>query len=189
MKPDNQPKKKCDRLIKSKPNEGLMRDKETEMQIAERVAIALGAVLGTTLGAIGVVGAVEGTIGAIQGVAGAIGVALGSAVAVSAGGELIKLYFSKKAKTIPVFNKETTKALPPSNTPPKTAEYLLYLIVPRKNRDALLGDLQEDFNEVQAKFGLKHAKIHYWVQTLRSIPPLLTASLIGSVVKYFKSTT
>ncbi|MBT9099995.1 hypothetical protein KFZ76_20040 [Methylovulum psychrotolerans] len=76
-----------------------------------------------------------------------------------------------------------------ANTPPKTAEYLLYLVVPRKNRDALLGDLQEDFNEVLEKFGLRHAKFHYWVQAFRSIPPLLTASLIGSVVKYFKSTT
>lgn len=180
MKPDNRPKKKCDSLIKSKPNEGLMEDKETERLMLEREREKAGALLGLVGGAVGG-GSVGGVGGAILGTILGV-IAIGAVVAV------INNHLSKKAKTTPICDKETIKALPPSNTPPKTAEYLLYLLVPRKNRDALLGDLQEDFNEVREKFGLRQAKIYYWVQVLRSIQPLLKALIISSVFKYIKST-
>ncbi|MGZ8237039.1 MAG: permease prefix domain 2-containing transporter [Methylobacter sp.] len=78
------------------------------------------------------------------------------------------------------------------NKPPKAAEYLIYLLIPRKNREAMLGDLQEDFHEVCEKFGLRKAKFHYWFQVLRSIPPLIGSSVIkfivASVTRAFKTT-
>ncbi|ASF48521.1 permease prefix domain 2-containing transporter [Methylovulum psychrotolerans] len=128
----------------------------------------------------------------------AIGAGIGIAVGVGKGAAGIGVFLGTAAISVVIEtyfqlmrapNKNSLDVSQPSNIPPKTAKYLLYLVVPRKNRDALLGDLEEDFNEVLEKFGLKHAKFHYWVQTFRSIPPQLTASLIGSVVKYFKSTT
>lgn len=77
------------------------------------------------------------------------------------------------------FGKEITRK---SNKPPKLAEYLVYFLVPRKNRDAFLGDLDEDFQEIRKKFGLRKAKFHYWFQVLRSIPPLIGESALKMVV-------
>lgn len=68
-----------------------------------------------------------------------------------------------------------------SVSPPKLAEYIIYLFIPRNSRDAILGDLEEDFNEVSKKFGLWHARLHYWVQVLRCIWPLIH-SLGGKLI-------
>jgi len=60
-----------------------------------------------------------------------------------------------------------------SETPPQFAKYLIYLLIPRNNREAILGDLEEDFHEVKREFGLRKAKFHYRVQVLRSIWPMI----------------
>lgn len=57
--------------------------------------------------------------------------------------------------------------------PPQLGKYLIYLAFPRKNREVILGDLEEDFREVHREFGLTRAKIHYYVQVLRSILPAI----------------
>lgn len=79
-----------------------------------------------------------------------------------------------------------------SSTPPKNAEYLIYLLIPKKNREVMLGDLEEDFYIVCEKFGPLKAKFHYWFQVLRSIPPLIGASalkiLMASITKAFRTT-
>lgn len=60
-----------------------------------------------------------------------------------------------------------------SETPPQFAKYLIYLLIPRNNREAILGDLEEDFHEVKREFGLRKAKFHYRVEVLRSIWPMI----------------
>ncbi|MGY6277843.1 permease prefix domain 2-containing transporter [Methylomonas sp. MgM2] len=70
--------------------------------------------------------------------------------------------------------------------PPSWAQYLLYLFIPRKNREALLGDLEEDYREVYRKFGKNKAIFFYWSQALRSIWPLLCASALKLIKMVFK---
>ena len=88
-----------------------------------------------------------------------------------------------------IYLKNTTSRI--SNKPPQLAKYLVYLLVPRKNREAILGDLSEDFQEVRKKFGLRKAKFHYWFQVIRSIPSFIGASviklLVTSISKAFKA--
>jgi len=68
-----------------------------------------------------------------------------------------------------------------SETPPQFAKYLIYLLIPRNNREAILGDLEEDFHEVKREFGLRKAKFHYRVQVLRSIWPMIKG-IVGNIL-------
>lgn len=77
-------------------------------------------------------------------------------------------------------------------TPPELAKYTLYLFIQKKYREAILGDLEEDFNEVYREFGLRKAQLHYWVQVLRSIWPIIGGSInkiITSAVKKLITST
>lgn len=69
-----------------------------------------------------------------------------------------------------------------SETPPQFAKYIIYLLIPRNNREAILGDLEEDFHEVNKKFGLQKAKFHYMVQVLRSIWPMLKCMAVNILI-------
>lgn len=57
-------------------------------------------------------------------------------------------------------------------SPPRRAEFLLYLLLPSKDGEALAGDLEEVFHRVVAKFGRRAGRAWYWSQTARSIAPL-----------------
>jgi hypothetical protein len=57
--------------------------------------------------------------------------------------------------------------------PPKHAEQLLLLILCKRDRDNLMGDLEEDFRKVQAKQGIRFARLWYWKQALGSAWPLI----------------
>lgn len=83
-----------------------------------------------------------------------------------------------------------------SSKPPSNAVYLLYLFLPKKNRVALLGDLEEEYKEVYARFGAKSANIWFWKQVLTSLWPLFSVWckkpltsvskwLEGTLVEYF----
>jgi len=57
--------------------------------------------------------------------------------------------------------------------PPAGAQYLL-LLLPRKYREALLGDLEEEYRTVVfPRYGPLWAKVYYWVQVLSSFLPIL----------------
>lgn len=71
-----------------------------------------------------------------------------------------------------------------AEVPPKFAQYLLYLFVNKENRDALLGDLEEDYWDVYNKFGPKKARFFYQWQVCKSIWPLISAS-VGKLLKLF----
>jgi hypothetical protein len=76
---------------------------------------------------------------------------------------------------------------------PRTAEYLLYLFLSKDDREAIPGDLEEEFRRtILPKFGRLRAVIWYWKQTLWSIRAivvlrLLRIGVIAWVVEYFSS--
>jgi len=58
---------------------------------------------------------------------------------------------------------------------PKAGELLLYLLLSRKDREEIAGDLQEELPEVHEKFGIVWATVWYYCQVLRTIAPHLTS--------------
>lgn len=52
--------------------------------------------------------------------------------------------------------------------PPTLAKYIL-LLVPKKNREHLIGDLEEEFWTILAQYGVRKARFWYWWQTIFSI--------------------
>jgi hypothetical protein len=57
--------------------------------------------------------------------------------------------------------------------PPRRAEFLLYLFLPKKWREVSLGDLNEDYQEVYRKFGPKPAAVWYYKQVISSLCPVV----------------
>lgn len=54
--------------------------------------------------------------------------------------------------------------------PPKIAHWGLKISNRKKNRDVILGDFEEFFNEIREESGFFKAYLWYWKQTLKSIP-------------------
>jgi hypothetical protein len=66
--------------------------------------------------------------------------------------------------------------------PPRTAEWLLYVILPASYREYLPGDLEEEFKEIIVpKFGRKSAKFWYYGQVIRSISPIFRRGM-GKII-------
>jgi len=66
--------------------------------------------------------------------------------------------------------------------PPKTAEYLLYLLLSREDREAMPGDLEEEYwTVILPKFGSRRAKFWYCCQVARSVGPILIGALDQTV--------
>jgi hypothetical protein len=63
------------------------------------------------------------------------------------------------------------------NTPPSNAEFLFCLFLESQNCDALVGDLEERFRLIHAKFGIRRASLWYWTQAVRSAGPIVWASV------------
>ena len=55
--------------------------------------------------------------------------------------------------------------------PPRLAEALLHALLPSDDRDEVLGDLAEEFSE-RVMASATQARLWYWRQALRSLPPL-----------------
>jgi len=54
--------------------------------------------------------------------------------------------------------------------PPRSAEYLLRCLLPRKNRQYFLGCLEEEFRTVMLpEYGESWARVYYWMQTIQSL--------------------
>ena len=56
---------------------------------------------------------------------------------------------------------------------PHTGEYIICLLLPKKSREELLGDLAEEYQQVLAKFGQRPAELWFYKQVLTSLWPLL----------------
>lgn len=56
---------------------------------------------------------------------------------------------------------------------PRLGEFILLCVLPKKARESLPGDLAEEFAEIERTFGLRSARIWYWIQVLKAIGPLV----------------
>jgi hypothetical protein len=74
-----------------------------------------------------------------------------------------------------------TFSRPRSNIPvaaPRVGEYLLSLCLPRKDREVVAGDLEEEFASKAESRGTFVARVWYWSQVVRSIGPVVARRLI-----------
>jgi hypothetical protein len=54
---------------------------------------------------------------------------------------------------------------------------LVYIVVPRCHREPVIGDLEEEWRDAVTRFGVRDARIAYWLAVLRSIGPFVWAGL------------
>jgi hypothetical protein len=68
--------------------------------------------------------------------------------------------------------------------PPQRAEYLLFLLLSRDERDVVTGDLFECYNRIVCRFGKRRADLWYYKQVVGSLWPLLRRAIvkIGALV-------
>jgi len=58
---------------------------------------------------------------------------------------------------------------------PRVAEYLVFLVLPKKDRESVQGDLEEEYyTTILPKFGSGKAKLWYWKQVVWSIWPIVS---------------
>jgi len=73
--------------------------------------------------------------------------------------------------------------------PPKIAYWFLKISNKRKNRDIILGDFEEFFNEIYKESGAFKAAFWYWKQTFKSIPRFIKTIIhwrVSMFTNYFK---
>jgi len=64
-----------------------------------------------------------------------------------------------------------------NSEPPSSAKFIL-LLIPRNYREHLVGDLEEEYTTIVVpEYGLRKARLWYWVQVLCSLLPLLWAQI------------
>ena len=65
---------------------------------------------------------------------------------------------------------------------PYRAEQILYLLLPKDDREYLPGCLFEEYvTEIAPKFGMRYARVWYWKQVLSSIAPVLRRRLLEGI--------
>ncbi len=77
------------------------------------------------------------------------------------------------------------KAAPPDTLceataprPPFNAEYILYLLLARDERDFVIGDLIEGYGEISTRFNKRRADLWFYKQVAGSLWPLLRRALL-----------
>jgi len=62
---------------------------------------------------------------------------------------------------------------------PRVGEYVLYLLLPRKDRDPIIGDLHEMyFDTIKPKFGPAAAWWWYWAQVVKCLGTLTPVRMV-----------
>ena len=56
--------------------------------------------------------------------------------------------------------------------PPPFAEFLCAMLIVKKNKDAFLGDLSDEYKKNHDRYGRARADRLYWAEVLRSLGPL-----------------
>ncbi len=74
-----------------------------------------------------------------------------------------------------------------STSPPMVAEFLIACLAPKNSAQALLGDLDELFQENAVRFGERKARRKYWMQVASSFMPWLKRFVVTVVVGYIRS--
>lgn len=90
---------------------------------------------------------------------------------------LLKSVFKQSAVKLKDFKSSKSTVLQPGG-PPKLAEYALYFFLCRRDRINLIGDLEEEFRNIEAKFGRRLATIWYCKQIVTSIGPQVRNALV-----------
>ena len=67
---------------------------------------------------------------------------------------------------------------------PRLGELLVYYLLSAQERDAFLGDVEEIYADIEAKFGTTEAMIFFYMEILNSMSPLL-ARFVARVVSAF----
>lgn len=91
------------------------------------------------------------------------------------GGQLIPFTLPFQHEEIPLSdaNETTTVSRLPLN-----AEYILYFLLPKEEREVVIGDLIEDYGNVRERFGKRRANAWIYKQVLGSVWPLLRRAII-----------
>jgi len=72
----------------------------------------------------------------------------------------------------------------PTMVPPRLAEFLLYMILPRRNRESFLGDHNEDLvTNVLPRFGPLLARLWYWWKTILYIVMYAHENLVEPLIR------
>ncbi|HXM48851.1 MAG TPA: hypothetical protein VN956_13495 [Pyrinomonadaceae bacterium] len=71
-----------------------------------------------------------------------------------------------------------------SSRPPFNAEYVLYLLLKKEEREILIGDLFESYGQIETRFNKRRADIWFYKQVACLVLPLLRRALlrIGALV-------
>jgi len=74
--------------------------------------------------------------------------------------------FAPRRVSFPKVRKSSSRT---ASAVPLSAQYLL-LLIPRKDREHIISDLEEEFHTiVLPQYGLRRAKTYYWCQTFASL--------------------
>ncbi len=68
--------------------------------------------------------------------------------------------------------------------PPKIASWALKITNRKKNRDIVLGDFEEFFNEIYEESGTFNAYAWYWKQSLKSIPRFILTTIYWRITMF-----
>jgi hypothetical protein len=75
-----------------------------------------------------------------------------------------------------------------ANEPPAAPEWIVSCLVPKKTRDAILGDMKERFHDNLDQGSSARAKRLYWADAVRSVAPLVWRAIkrVGTLAMMWK---
>ena len=90
---------------------------------------------------------------------------------------VLPLLFYRKARSIREqmyrdFPESAPQEREGESSKPRNAQYLLWLLMPRAQREAVIGDIAEQFAQVEQSQGLRRARAWYWCEVARSLWPI-----------------
>lgn len=68
-------------------------------------------------------------------------------------------------------------------SPPLRAQFILYLLLAKRESEAIIGDLVEMYPQMVKKFGKRKADLLVWSQVIRAVVPIIL-SFVRPVVRY-----
>ena len=83
---------------------------------------------------------------------------------------LLDRILSKYGDRTPLVDASKSQIVSNRNDPPKRAEMLLHFCLPKRDRECMIGDLEEEYRTViLPKYGARVAARWYWWQAVRSV--------------------
>lgn len=94
-------------------------------------------------------------------------------------------------RSINLQRESTVETEPLPLRPPFNAEYLLYLVLRREEREVVIGDLIEEYGQVRERFNKRRADIWFYKQVIWSVWPffrraiykLFTLAWLGRILR------